>query len=254
MNPLEVALLLLAGLAAGMINTIVGSGTLITFPTLLVLGFPPVVANVSNSLGLVAGGISGAWGYRHEIAGLRRMVLRLVPVSVTGAIVGALLLLWLPPAAFEAVVPVLILLAVVLVVIGPWVQRRAARRQTVGPGTTVQWPLVGAGVLLAGTYGGYFGAAQGVIVLGILGLLVPIGIQAANGVKNLLGMVVNLVSALVFLLVQPEVIDWTVVLIIAAGSLCGGLLGARVGRRLPAWALRSVVVGVGLVAVAYFAS
>ncbi|WP_109471858.1 sulfite exporter TauE/SafE family protein [Ornithinimicrobium cavernae] len=253
MSPVDVVLLLLAGLAAGTINTIVGSGTLITFPTLLVLGFPPVVANVSNSLGLVAGGISGAWGYRTEISGLRTLVLRLVPVSVTGAIAGALLLLWLPPEAFEAVVPVLILLAVGLVIIGPWVQRRAADRPA-GPEATVRWPLVAAGVLFAGTYGGYFGAAQGVIVLGVLGLLVPIGIQAANGVKNLLGMIVNLVSATVFLMVQPSAIDWTVVLIIAAGSLCGGLVGARIGRRLPSWALRSVVVGVGLIAVAYFAS
>ncbi|WP_256839779.1 sulfite exporter TauE/SafE family protein [Ornithinimicrobium faecis] len=253
MSLVEVALLLVAGVAAGTINTIVGSGTLITFPTLLVIGFPPVVANVSNSLGLVAGGISGAWGYRHEIAGLRPMVIRLVPVSVTGAIVGALLLLWLPPAAFEAVVPVLILLAVGLVILGPWVQRRAARRPA-GDVANIRWPLVAAGVLFAGTYGGYFGAAQGVIVLGVLGLLVPIGIQAANGIKNLLGMLVNLVSATVFLVVQPAAIDWRVVLVIAAGSLCGGLIGARIGRRLPPWALRAVVVGVGLVAVTYFVS
>lgn len=253
MTPTEALLLLLAAVAAGTINTIVGAGTLITFPALILLGYPPVVANVSNSLGLVAGGLSGAWGYRHEVAGRWHMVRRLVPVSTAGAVLGALLLLWLPPQAFETAVPALILLAVVLVLIGPALQRRAAAR-TAQTEVVVRWPWVSVGVLLAGTYGGYFGAAQGVIVLGVLGVLVPVGIQVANGIKNILGMVVNLVSATVFLVVRPTVIDWSIVLVIALGSLLGGVLGARIGRRLPPWVLRAVVVAMGLTAVVYFAS
>ncbi|OLT15883.1 hypothetical protein BJF80_07855 [Serinicoccus sp. CUA-874] len=248
MSVLEVAAIILAGLAAGTINTIVGSGTLVTFPTLLLFGYPPVTANVSNSLGLVPGGLTGTWGYRHELRSLGPMLRRLGPASLLGSVIGALLLLWLPPAAFEAIVPALILLALLLVVFGPRLQRWAARQHAdrITPG---RWVALLLGILLAGVYGGYFGAAQGVLLLGIMSILLPLGLQQINGIKNVLATIANLVAALVFLVVAPELVDWVVVLLISIGSLLGGVVGARVGRRMPPALLRAVIVVIGSVAI-----
>ena len=252
MSAWEIVAILVAGMAAGTINTVVGSGTLITFPTLLAFGVPPVTANVSNNLGLVPGSIAGAWGYRRELAGQRSRVLRLVSASVIGAFTGAVLLLTLPAGAFEAIVPVLILLGVVLVIFQPrlsaWVVRRAERR-----GTTIDhhgawwvWPAV----LLAGVYGGYFGAAQGVLLMGILGIGVAETLQRSNAVKNVLAAFVNGVAGVLFALVAD--VDWAVAGLIAMGAVIGGLLGANVGRRLPPLVLRVVIVVVGVVALTVF--
>lgn len=250
MSPWEVGAIALAGFWAGMINTIVGSGTLVTFPTLLFFGHPAVSANISNSLGLVAGGLSGAWGYRHELRGLGSTVARLVPASFLGSVVGALLLLVLPPAAFETIVPALILLGVVLVILGPRINAwaRGQDTQLITPG---RWLALLLGVFLAGAYGGYFGAAQGVILVGLMSVLLPLNVQSINGIKNVLGLVVNFVAAAVFLVVDPAKIDWRVVLIIAVGSLLGGVVGARVGRALAPWLLRTVIVVIGVVAIVY---
>jgi uncharacterized protein len=245
---LEVVAIILAGLAAGTINTIVGSGTLVTFPTLLFFGVPPVVANVSNSLGLVPGGMAGAWGYRHELRSLGPMVRRLAPASLVGSILGAVLLLVLPPEAFETIVPALILVALLLVVLGPRLSRWAADRHAdhLTPG---RWVVLILGILLAGMYGGYFGAAQGVLLLGLMSILLPLGIQQINGIKNVLGMIVNFVAAAVFLIVAPGVIDWWIVLLISIGSLMGGFVGARVGRAMHPNLLRAVIVVIGTVAI-----
>lgn len=252
MSGWEFAAIALAGFWAGMINTIVGSGTLVTFPTLLFFGYPAVTANVSNSLGLVAGGISGAWGYRHEIRELGGTLARLAPVSLVGSAVGALLLLVLPPAAFEAIVPALILLGVLLVIFGPrinrWARGKGGTTHLLTPG---RWAALVVGIFVAGMYGGYFGAAQGVILVGVMSVLLPLGVQPINGIKNVLGLVVNLVAAIVFLLVEPSSIDWWVVFAIAVGSLLGGVVGARVGRALPPWLLRTVIVVIGVVAIVY---
>ncbi|MGC5585695.1 sulfite exporter TauE/SafE family protein [Ornithinimicrobium sp. W1665] len=248
MSVWEVVAIILAGLAAGTINTIVGSGTLVTFPTLLFFGYPPVSANISNSLGLVPGGITGAWGYRHELRTLGPMLRRLAPASLLGSILGALLLLVLPAAAFEAIVPVLIFLALVLVVLGPrlsaWAVRHHADRITPG-----RWVVLLLGILVAGMYGGYFGAAQGVLLLGIMSILLPLGLQQINGIKNVLGMIVNFVAAVVFLIVAPGIVNWTIVLLISIGSLVGGVVGARVGRSMPPALLRAVIVVIGSVAI-----
>ncbi len=256
MSLLEALAIAAAGMAAGTINTIVGSGTLVTFPTLLFFGYAPVSANVSNSLGLVAGGVSGAWGYRREMVGMRSTLLKLVPASLTGGIAGALLLLVLPESAFETIVPVLIALALVLVVAGPSLNRWAAKRRSaagvddVSDGLSpARWTLLILGVLGGGVYGGYFGAAQGVLLIGVMGVLLPLRLQQINGIKNVLTLLVNLVAALVFLIVQPEQINWAVVGLIAAGSTVGGLIGARVGRRMPPWLLRGVIITIGVVAI-----
>lgn len=248
MSVLEVVAIILAGLAAGTINTIVGSGTLVTFPTLLFFGYPPVSANVSNSLGLVPGGMAGAWGYRHELRSLGPMVRRLAPASLIGSILGAVLLLVLPPEAFEAIVPALILIALLLVIFGPRLSRWAANQHAdhLTPG---RWVVLILGIVLAGMYGGYFGAAQGVLLLGLMSILLPLGIQQINGIKNVLGMIVNFVAAAVFLIVAPEVINWTIVLLISIGSLMGGFLGARVGRAMRPNLLRAVIVIIGTIAI-----
>ena len=247
MTPFEVVAILLAGVAAGTINTIVGSGTLITFPTLLAFGVPPVTANVSNTVGLVPGSLSGVFGYRAELSGQRARLLRLGTASLLGAALGALLLLWLPSEAFDAIVPALVALGVLLVVLGPRVQRSvAARAEARGGlpdhGAMWVWPAV----LVAGVYGGYFGAAQGVLLMAILGIGVADALQRHNATKNVLALVVNLVAALVFIAVAD--VDWAAAGLIALGSVVGGQVGATVGRRLPPAVLRGVIVAVGLTA------
>lgn len=276
-----------AGVAAGLINAVVGSGSLFTFPTLLALGVPSVTANVSNNIGLVPGNVAAAWGYRAELTGQRRRTATLVPASLLGSVVGAGLLLVLPARAFSAVVPVLIALSVVLVVLQPRLQaalrrRSAAAAQVAGPasdtradaavddpaahgadvaapdgpprvtaaaGPAAVSPLLVAGVFVAGVYGGYFGAAQGVLLIGLLGSLVVETLQRLNGVKNVLALVVNATAALVFAVFASSRIAWPVVVAIAVGSTIGGLLGARVGRRLSPTVLRVVIACVGVAAI-----
>ena len=245
----EVVALLAAGMAAGTINTIVGSGTLITFPTLLFFGFAPLVANVSNTVGLVAGGITGIHGYGSELAGQGRTLRRLVPASFLGAATGAILLLELPESAFDAIVPVLIGAAVLLVLVGPRLQAWTANRHP-DHDSLGRRVLMTVGVFAAGVYGGYFGAAQGVLLVGIMSVLMTVSLQRINGLKNVLGTVVNAVAAVVFMLVAWERINWSVAALIAVGSLAGGYAGARVGRRLSPSVLRGVIVTIGVVAIA----
>jgi uncharacterized membrane protein YfcA len=246
---LQMAAVLVAGMAAGTINVVVGSGTLITFPTLLAFGVPPVTANVSNTIGLVPGVASGVFGYRRELKGQRGRAIRLGSASLLGGVVGALLLLVLPEGAFKAIVPALIVLGLLLVVLQPrisaWVDaRHEGARGEFGPWWV--WPAVFA----TGVYGGYFGAAQGVILMGVLGIGIADTLQRLNGVKNVLAGLVNGIAGLIFIFVAD--VDWTVVLLIAAGSVVGGQLGATVGRRLSPIVLRVVIVVVGLAALASF--
>jgi uncharacterized membrane protein YfcA len=293
-----------------MINVVVGSGTLVTFPTLLLFGYPPLVANVSNNIGLVGGGITGTFGYRRELVGRRWELRRLLPASLLGGITGAVLLLILPADAFRTIVPVLIAVGLAMVVWGPALQRRAARARDAargrgaassgdaargceaassgdaargceaapsgdaarardaalggddassGDGGADDGRLPGlsrprlaavlAGIYLLGIYGGYFGAAQGVLIVGLMSVLTSEGLQAITGLKNLLATAVNAIAAVTFLIVSPESVDWTVVLLIAIGATAGGVVGARVGRRLPPWLMRALIVVVGLAAI-----
>lgn len=247
MTVLHAVIIIAAGVFAGAINTVVGSGTLVTFPVLLALGYPPVTANVSNSLGLVPGSVSGAIGYRRELRGQRDRLARLGVCSALGGLGGAVLLLTLPAGAFETIVPVLIAIGLVLVVTQPFLAKRLARREG-----DERHPHGGVGlyigVFLTGVYGGYFGAAQGVILLGLMGILIDDTLQRINATKNVLTALVNLVSGILFAFVAH--VDWWVVLLLALGSLAGGQLGAKVGRKLPPWGLRGVIVVVGLVALA----
>ena len=238
-----------AGLAAGTMNTVVGSGTLITFPTLLGFGFPPVLANVSNNVGLVPGVFSGIYGYRNELQGQRARMLRLGSASLLGGLVGAILLLVLPQSAFKAIVPALIALALVMVIGQPWLAKQVAARRKAGEeetGNQVGGPVLWFLVFLMGIYGGYFGAAQGILLLGLLGITFTDDMQRINAVKNVLACVVNAVAAVVF--IAATHIDWAAAGLIAAGSIIGGQVGARVGRRLSPWGLRAVIVCVGVAA------
>lgn len=243
MSVTDALLITLAGLAAGMINTVVGSGSLITFPTLVSLGYPPVLANVSNNIGLVPGALSGAIGYRRELRGQGRRLRKLVPASLAGGLTGAILLLVLDPGVFKRVVVVLIVIALALVVLQPAIARRLSARghdrRDVGVGLIVL-------VALTGVYGGYFGAAQGIILIALLGIFVDDHLQHLNAVKNVLAMSVNLVASFVFLIYAD--IDWKIVGCIAVGSVVGGQLGATVGRRLDPRVLRAVIVVVGVTA------
>jgi len=244
-TPLEAVAVVLAGVFAGGINAVVGSGTLVTFPVLLAVGYPPVVANVSNSLGLVPGAISGAIGYRRELTGQWIRALRLGTAAVLGALLGAGLLLVLPPSAFETIVPALIVLALVLVVAQPWLARKVAEIHD-NPHPHGGVPLLLA-IFGTGVYGGYFGAAQGVLMLALMGILMDESLQRINAVKNVLAALVNLAAGIVFVFVAD--VAWLVVLLLAGGSIVGGVLGARVGRRMPAIWLRGVIVAVGIAAI-----
>lgn len=251
MTGLEMVAVLLAGVAAGTINTVVGSGTLITFPTLLAFGVPPVTANVSNTIGLVPGSVSGAVGYRRELRGQRGRLTRLASASLVGGIAGAVLLLALPEEAFSAIVPLLILVGVVLVIFQPTIARKVAARAESRGGVPEHGALwVWVLVMLAGVYGGYFGAAQGVLLMAIMGIGIQDSLQRLNGTKNVLAGLVNGVAAVVFILVAD--VDWVIAGLIAAGSIVGGQIGATVGRRLPPLALRLVIVTVGTVAIVAF--
>ena len=241
MTPWAALAIFAAGLAAGTINVIVGSGSLITFPTLLALGYPPVLANVSNNVGLVPGSASAVVAYRRELEGQRTRVITLGAASLTGGITGAVLLLALPSSVFKAAIPALVLLATVLMAVQPrvsaWLAARGERHVHGGA------PLL-MGVFLTGIYGGYFGAAQGVILISLLAIFIDDGLQRLNGTKNFLALLVNGVAAVVFILSTH--IDWSVAALIAAGSIIGGQLGGHYGRRLRADILRGCIVVVGL--------
>lgn len=245
-------LIALAGVGAGAINAIVGSGTLITFPTLVALGYPPVTSTMSNAVGLVAGGVSGTWGYRRELRGQWHRLRWQLPASFVGALAGAWLLLHLPEKVFTQVVPVLLVAALALVVVGPriqaWARQRAeASGRSADHVSTGRMVALVAGTFAVGVYGGYFTAAQGILLIAVMGALLPEDMQRMNAAKNLLSLIVNIVAAVAYTVVAFDRISWAAAGLIAAGSLIGGFLGAHYGRRLSPNALRAVIVVVGLI-------
>jgi uncharacterized membrane protein YfcA len=249
-------LIFVGGLWAGTINTIVGSGSLVTFPILVAVGYSPVGSIISNAMGLVAGGFSGAWGYRREAASARRTLLRLLPVSFVGGLLGAILLLVLPETVFGYVAPVLIVIAILLVIFQPklsaWVKRRQALTHVTPEQADHQPipPILYVLVFLIGVYGGYFTAAQGVLLMAVLGIFFHGTLQQSNAIKVVLSLVVNLIAAVWYLLFAFDRINWLAVLLIAVGSLLGGFLGAGIGRRMSPSVLRVVIVILGVVALA----
>jgi uncharacterized membrane protein YfcA len=243
-DPLGAALIVSAGVAAGMMNAIVGAGALVTFPTLLWLGYSPLVANVSNTVGIVPGSISGTVGYRRELAGQRGRAMPLLISGAFGGLTGAGLLLVLPASAFRQAVPPLILMACVLIAVQPrlssWL---LARRSSESAAKRRGGPVLFGGVYLTGIYGGYFGAAQGVILIALLSIMLFDDLQRLNALKNAIALIVNGAASVVFILVAP--VDPVVVALIAGGSILGGQLGALVGRRMSPLVLRGLIIVVG---------
>jgi uncharacterized membrane protein YfcA len=235
--------LLVVGLMAGVVNAIVGSGSLLTFPTLLAIGYPPVVANVTNTVGLVLGNVSGVVGYRRELAGQRRRILELAGFAIAGGLIGAVLLLALPQSVFRLVVPVLIVIAVVLVLLQPRLSAYMARRRARSGSS---WALRGA-VGATSVYGGYFGAAMGVLYIAIFSVFIEDDLQRINALKNVISAIVNGVAAVVFVFFAH--VEWPAVALLAASGVVGGQIGAAIGRRLPDGALRVAIVIAGVAAV-----
>lgn len=259
MTPVELVLIIVAGIGAGVINAVVGAGTLVTFPTLLLLGFPPVVANVSNTVGLVPGSFMASIGYRATLRGRGPVVRRLIVATSIGGVTGGALLVLLPGRAFDAVVPWLLLMAAALAALQPRIAAAVAlRRANRSAGELADEPSAGQrgpvgpwfflGILMAGVYGGYFGAAQGVMSLVILGLALGGPLNELNGIKNILSGTANLVSALLFIAIAD--IDWAVAGLVAIGSTIGGGLGGRYGRRLSSPVLRVALVVIAVAAAA----
>jgi uncharacterized membrane protein YfcA len=241
-----VNLLLLAGagVVAGAVNAAVGSGTLLTYPLLLASGLPPVVANGTNSLGVAPGGLSAAWVYRGELEGRKAQVRVMALTGCVGAVVGALLVIALPARVFEVVVPWLILSACVLVLVQPTLQRWL-RSRGIDPTSLPRRALIPV-LLGIGVYAGYFGAAQGVILMAALGTMYDTDLQRSNAVKNIVGGLSNVMAAAVFAI--AGVVMWAPALALAVGAIAGGLIGAPFARRLPEPVLRGLIVAVGLVA------
>ncbi|HEY7926643.1 MAG: sulfite exporter TauE/SafE family protein [Candidatus Dormibacteria bacterium] len=236
MSPPFIVAVAVAGLLAGMINAAIGSGSLLTFPMLLAAGYSPLVANVSSTVGLIFGSFSGSFGYRRELAGQGHRVLQLGGFALVGGLTGAFLLLLLPASIFRGVVPVLVLFAVALVIAQPWLAAALEHRRGGRAGTLA----LRAGVFATGVYGGYFGAAQGVLLIGILGVLIADRLQRLNGLKTMLATIINGTASVVFVILAP--VAWQAVLVLGATSLVGGQLGAHVGRRLPPRLLRGLIV------------
>jgi uncharacterized protein len=281
------------GLVTGAINTVAGGGSLLSFPALLALGYSPLVANVTNTIGVLPSSAGGALGYRRELAGQARNWVLLAGVCTVGSLIGAGLLLVLPASSFEAAVPALIGTAALLTLVQPWLGRRmrgqsgprpltvpagpapggagapatgtleraglepegsapaeATREEPAPTPLHERWPLLVA-MLLISAYGGYFGAAIGVLLIAVLGLFLHDTLQRTNALKTSLAVVVNGVAAVAFAFLGPVV--WSVALVLAGATMVGGLLGALIARRLSDRALRLAVVVIGLVAAVYSA-
>jgi uncharacterized protein len=234
-------LLVLAGLGAGLFNGVAGGGTLISFPALLALGYPALTANLTSTVGIWPGYLGGVAGFRREIAEQRDHFVVLAPVTILGATVGAILLLTTPSSAFTRLAPWLVLFATALFALGPLLSRWLA-----GDGTaTASRPIaLWVGMFLAAVYGGYFGAAMGVIILAVLGLTLPDTLARASGIRAVLSVLSNGVAAIVFIIHGH--LQWGAAGMLAIGCLVGGYVGAALARKLPAAVLRVIVVAIGL--------
>ena len=248
MDLIDAAALVAAGLAAGTVNAVAGGGSLITFPTLVAVGLPPVAANVTNSIAVSPGYVASVAGSRTELmelarSGRRGALLALIPTAVAGTAIGCALLLATPARAFEVVVPFLVLGAAVVLaaqdrlraVVGH-PRHMSSRRQTV---------LLHAMVGLGAVYGGYFGAALGVMLVAALGLVLDERLARINALKNAVSAVVGTGTVVAFAIFGP--VDWVAVAVVAPATLVGGYAGARLARRLPSSVLRAVIVTVGLI-------
>lgn len=240
-TPAEAALTAGAGLLAGTVNAVAGGGTLVTFPALLATGMPAVMANITSSVGLLTGYAGGSVAYRRELAGQGRRLRSLAPVSLLGGVAGAVLLLVTPAAAFRSVVPFLILVSCALLAL----QTRLAAAIGHRAGASAEGSRsLQAAVFVGAVYGSYFGAGLGVLLLGLLGVLLPDGLQRLNALKGALSLVINVVGVVVFVLSGR--VAWGFAAILAVTAYAGGTVGVTIARRLPAAVLRAAVVTFGV--------
>ena len=241
--------ILAAGLGAGVLTSTVGVASLVSFPVLVALGIPPVVANASNTVGLIPAGLSGSFGYRAELREHPKVTWAVIISCSVGAVAGAALLLGLAPGVFEAVVPWLILFTCLLVGAQPWItgwlRRQHDEMHPVEPRTMMS-PVTAVFATLTGVYGGYFGAGSGVMMVAVLGLGLDLDFRVVNGLKTLAVLSANLIAGFIFVFVAD--LDWTAVGLLALGSVFGGYLGARVGRKLPPTLFRVLIVAAGITA------
>lgn len=249
MSLTEQAIVLAAGLGAGVLTSTVGVASLLSFPVLVALGIPPVVANASNTVGLIPAGLSGSYGYQEELRAYPRVTATVLVTCAVGAAGGAALLLRLDPSVFEAVVPWLILFTCLLVGaqlwISRWLRRQRDAAQPPQPRTSMS-PATTLFAALTGVYGGYFGAGSGVMMVAVLALGLDIDLRIVNGLKTLAVLAGNLVAGAIFIAVAP--LHWPAIELLAAGSLVGGYIGARVGRHLPPTLFRVLIVIAGTLA------
>jgi uncharacterized membrane protein YfcA len=241
LNPGRDILLVLAGIGAGIFNGVAGGGTLITFPTMLAMGFPALNANMTCTVAILPTYVGGLAGFRVEIRAQRGHLRSLLPVALVGSVVGAVLLLTTSVSDFERIAPWLVLLAAGLFAAQPILVRALSGIANDHP---TRRALLFGGLFLASIYGGYFGAGLGVIMLAVLGLALPDTLIRTSGLRTILSVGVNGIAALAFIVHGS--VSWTAAAWLALGGLVGGWLGARVALHLPAMALRVVVVAIGL--------
>ena len=247
MTGAEQLAVLVTGFGAGILTSTVGVASLLSFPVLVAVGLPPVVANASNTIGMTPAGMSGSFGYRRELREHPRVTAVVLLTCAMGSVAGALLLLALPPGVFEAIVPWLILGTSVLVGIQPWISSRLkARRGADVPDRVHMSPMTTVWATLTGVYGGYFGAGSGVMMMAVLGFGTDLQLRIVNALKTLAVMGANVVATVIFLFLAE--LDWVAIGLLASGSVVGGYVGAHIGRRLPAPVLRTLVVIVGVTA------
>jgi uncharacterized membrane protein YfcA len=231
-----------AALVAGAVNAVAGGGTLLSFPALLLLGFPALTANVTSTIGLLSGFAGGSVAYRAELSGQRDRVRFLGAISVAGAVVGAILLTRTPNSVFAAVVPWLILVACALLLLQPVVTARVTARRP--EREQHRSPVLAVAQFFGGVYGAFFGAGMSVMMLAVLGLFIRDDLQRINALKGVLSLIVNVVAAVYFAFFGP--VSWIAVVVMLPMSAAGGFIGVSLARRLSPVVLRTAVVVLGV--------
>ncbi len=245
LDPLSAAVSFAASFAAGAINSVAGGGTLVSFPALVWLGVPSVVANATNTIAMWPGSISSFWGYRRDVAQTPARMLLLIIPSLIGGILGAILLRLTPPGLFDRLVPFLILFATLLFLAQEPLQRRF-KSTTSSAHNTATWLYAAlAFQFLIALYGGYFGAGIGILMLAALGIMGLTDIHQMNGLKNIFATCINGVAAIYF--VFGGLVDWPFAAIMTLGTVSGGYLGAGAAKKIGRPAVRRIVVAIGLI-------
>lgn len=246
---LELLMLIPVAIFAGAVNSIAGGGTFFTFPILILMGMPPIIANTTNKVGIALASVAGVAGFWKEIKVIRSHLAFFTLAALVGSVVGSLLLLAIPSEQFRVLVPWLMLAATLMFAFGgKWVQRRAAKSPTTE--LPVRRPFTGIGQFLIGVYGGFFAAGMGILMLGLYEMAGMKNIHEMNALKVVVALGINLISAAVFLFAGT--VDWTIAGILIVGALIGGYGGAMLSKKLPQKRIRQLIVIYGIGMTTYF--